>query len=63
MLAELMIFPVFTEGVIIRGLSKVSWERVDVSFHKSRQRYLAHSTIQASDFSGWISWQIESYIF
>ncbi|KAK6159133.1 hypothetical protein DH2020_006447 [Rehmannia glutinosa] len=32
---------------MIRGLTQVSWERVDVSFHKSRQRYVAHNTIQS----------------
>lgn len=35
---------------MIKGLNKVSWERVDVSFKGSRQRLLAHSTIQASNF-------------
>jgi len=33
---------------MIHGLSQLSWERVDVSFHNSKQRYVAHSTIQAS---------------
>lgn len=33
---------------MIRGLNQVSWERIDVSFHKSRQRYVAHNTIQVS---------------
>ncbi|KAL6001883.1 hypothetical protein ACLOJK_040447 [Asimina triloba] len=32
---------------MIRGLNQVPWERVDVSFIKSRQRYAAHNTIQA----------------
>ena len=36
---------------MIRGLTQVTWERVDVSFHKSRQRYIAHNTIQASSES------------
>ncbi|OVA20956.1 protein of unknown function DUF676 [Macleaya cordata] len=36
------------EEAMIRGLTKVSWERVDVSFHRSKQRFLAHTTIQAS---------------
>ncbi|KAH9654051.1 DUF676 domain-containing protein [Citrus sinensis] len=36
------------EEKMIRGLTQVPWERVDVSFHKSRQRYVAHNTIQAS---------------
>ncbi|CAN6455559.1 unnamed protein product [Victoria cruziana] len=30
---------------MIRGLTQVSWERVDVSFHRSRQRYVAHDAI------------------
>ncbi|XP_074354552.1 uncharacterized protein LOC141693370 isoform X1 [Apium graveolens] len=34
------------EETMIKGLNKVSWERVDVSFKGSRQRLLAHSTIQ-----------------
>lgn len=33
---------------MIRGLTKLSWERVDISFKGSRQRLMAHSTIQAS---------------
>ncbi|GMP36344.1 hypothetical protein CsSME_00008497 [Camellia sinensis var. sinensis] len=33
---------------MIRGLTQVTWERVDVSFHESKQRYIAHNTIQAS---------------
>ncbi|XP_072991218.1 putative lipase YDR444W isoform X2 [Typha latifolia] len=35
------------EEEMIRGLTQVSWERVDVSFQKSRQRYIAHNTIQS----------------
>ncbi|KAL1326315.1 hypothetical protein AAHE18_13G219400 [Arachis hypogaea] len=34
------------EEVMIRGLNQVPWERVDVSFKESKQRYVAHSTIQ-----------------
>ncbi|XP_038879829.1 putative lipase ROG1 isoform X2 [Benincasa hispida] len=34
------------EEEMIRGLNQVPWTRVDVSFQKSRQRYIAHSTIQ-----------------
>ncbi|KAF8008535.1 hypothetical protein BT93_K2257 [Corymbia citriodora subsp. variegata] len=33
------------EEEMIRGLTQVPWERVDVSFSKSRQRYSAHNTI------------------
>lgn len=35
---------------MIRGLTKVSWERVDVDFRGTKQRFLAHNTIQASSF-------------
>ncbi|KAK1395971.1 DUF676 domain-containing protein [Heracleum sosnowskyi] len=34
------------EEAMIDGLNKVSWERVDVSFSGSKQRFFAHSTIQ-----------------
>ncbi|KAK4274230.1 hypothetical protein QN277_017487 [Acacia crassicarpa] len=34
------------EEEMIRGLTKVSWDRIDVSFSGSRQRYLAHNAIQ-----------------
>lgn len=37
------------EETMIRGLNKLSWERVDVSFKGSRQRYLAHNTIQVNN--------------
>ncbi|XP_015877480.1 putative lipase ROG1 isoform X2 [Ziziphus jujuba] len=40
------------EEMMIRGLTQVPWERVDVSFQKSKQRYIAHSTIQESSASG-----------
>ncbi|KAK3029127.1 hypothetical protein RJ639_038832 [Escallonia herrerae] len=36
------------EETMLRALTKLSWERVDVSFSGSKQRYLAHSTIQAN---------------
>ncbi|KAE8056645.1 hypothetical protein FH972_013394 [Carpinus fangiana] len=38
------------EEEMIRGLTKVSWERVDVSFSGSTQRYLAHTTIQVKSY-------------
>ncbi|KAJ9141195.1 hypothetical protein P3X46_031763 [Hevea brasiliensis] len=38
------------EEEMIKGLTQVPWERVDVSFHKSRQRYIAHSTIQVKTY-------------
>ncbi|KAI9125852.1 hypothetical protein K1719_003270 [Acacia pycnantha] len=38
------------EEEMIRGLTQVQWERVDVSFQKSRQRYIAHSTIQVKTY-------------
>ncbi|XP_026659321.1 uncharacterized protein LOC103704263 isoform X1 [Phoenix dactylifera] len=34
------------EEAMIKGLTRVPWERVDVSFRKSKQRIFAHSTIQ-----------------
>ncbi|KAJ4952706.1 hypothetical protein NE237_029538 [Protea cynaroides] len=37
------------EEEMVRGLSRVSWEKVDVSFHSSRQRFAAHSVIQVKD--------------
>ncbi|XP_010536558.1 PREDICTED: putative lipase YOR059C [Tarenaya hassleriana] len=37
------------EEEMIRGLSSVSWEKIDVSFHSSRQRFAAHSVIQVKD--------------
>ncbi|KAK9946591.1 hypothetical protein M0R45_012047 [Rubus argutus] len=40
------------EEEMIRGLTKVSWERIDVNFSGSRQKYLAHSTIQVKTY--WI---------
>ncbi|KAI3934406.1 hypothetical protein MKW92_002413 [Papaver armeniacum] len=39
------------DEAMIRGLNKASWERVDVSFHKSRQRLLAHTAIQVKTYS------------
>ncbi|KAL9685247.1 hypothetical protein QQ045_022695 [Rhodiola kirilowii] len=38
------------EEEMIRGLTQVHWDRVDVSFHKSRQRIVAHNTIQVKTF-------------
>ncbi|KMZ67459.1 Lipase/serine esterase [Zostera marina] len=37
------------EEEIVRGLSQVSWERIDVSFQDSKQRSAAHSIIQVKD--------------
>ncbi|GAB4825898.1 hypothetical protein Ancab_008765 [Ancistrocladus abbreviatus] len=37
------------EEELVTGLSRVSWEKVDVSFHSSRLRYAAHSVIQVKD--------------
>ncbi|XP_022730840.1 uncharacterized protein LOC111285559 isoform X5 [Durio zibethinus] len=34
---------------LVRGLSRVSWEKIDVSFHSSRLRFAAHSVIQVKD--------------
>ncbi|KAG4157834.1 hypothetical protein ERO13_D02G087400v2 [Gossypium hirsutum] len=41
------------EEEMIRGLTKLSWERVDVYFKGSRQRILAHSTIQVKSY--WVN--------
>ncbi|KAJ9550745.1 hypothetical protein OSB04_014790 [Centaurea solstitialis] len=54
------------EEEMIRGLTQVPWERVDVSFHKSTQRYVAHNTIQASSeatiaFIHVLSFNVKSY--
>ncbi|KAL6292686.1 hypothetical protein ACE6H2_000828 [Prunus campanulata] len=38
------------EEEMIRGLTQIPWERVDVSFQKSRQRYIAHNTIQVKSY-------------
>ncbi|TVU28974.1 hypothetical protein EJB05_20515 [Eragrostis curvula] len=37
------------EERLLRGLKRVSWEKVDVSFHNSKVRYAAHSVIQVKD--------------
>ncbi|XP_058084446.1 lipid droplet phospholipase 1 isoform X2 [Magnolia sinica] len=34
------------EEELVAGLSRVSWEKVDVSFHSSKRRFAAHSLIQ-----------------
>ncbi|XP_047307957.1 putative lipase ROG1 [Impatiens glandulifera] len=38
------------EEEMIRGLNEVPWERVDISFHESSQRYVAHTTIQVKSY-------------
>ncbi|KDP22465.1 hypothetical protein JCGZ_26296 [Jatropha curcas] len=37
------------EEELVTGLSRVSWEKVDVSFHTCRNRFAAHSVIQVKD--------------
>jgi hypothetical protein len=37
---------------MIRGLTQVTWERVDVCFHESRLKYNAHYNIQVSFNTG-----------
>lgn len=37
------------EEDLVTGLSRVSWEKVDVSFHRSKTRSAAHSVIQVKD--------------
>ncbi|KAK7311745.1 hypothetical protein RJT34_10072 [Clitoria ternatea] len=38
------------EEEMIRSLTTMSWDRIDVSFRGSRQKYLAHSTIQVNTY-------------
>ncbi|KAK4560073.1 hypothetical protein RGQ29_009029 [Quercus rubra] len=38
------------EEEMLRGLTKVTWERIDVNFSGTKQRYLAHSTIQVKNY-------------
>ncbi|XP_074291108.1 lipid droplet phospholipase 1-like isoform X1 [Silene latifolia] len=37
------------EEELVTGLSRVSWEKVDVSFHSSKLRFAAHSVIQVKE--------------
>ncbi|PWA82902.1 alpha/Beta hydrolase fold protein [Artemisia annua] len=37
------------EEELVTGLSRASWEKVDVSFHNSKHRFAAHSVIQVKD--------------
>ncbi|KAJ0981852.1 hypothetical protein J5N97_010107 [Dioscorea zingiberensis] len=39
------------EEIMIKGLNRVTWERVDVSFRKSKQRIFAHNTIQVNTYA------------
>lgn len=41
---------------MIKGLSSVGWDRVDVDFHRSKQRNDAHLTIQASFHHSPLDW-------
>ncbi|XP_024992612.1 putative lipase YOR059C isoform X2 [Cynara cardunculus var. scolymus] len=38
-----------SEEELVTGLSRVSWEKVDVSFHNSKLSFAAHSVIQVKD--------------
>ncbi|KAF3320481.1 hypothetical protein FCM35_KLT15177 [Carex littledalei] len=38
------------EEVMIKGLKRIPWERVDVSFRKTMQKIFAHSTIQVKTY-------------
>ncbi|KAK4434286.1 putative lipase ROG1 [Sesamum alatum] len=38
------------EETMIKGLTRLSWERVDVSFKGSMQRFLAHNAIQVKTY-------------
>ncbi|KAM0934753.1 putative lipase [Dioscorea sansibarensis] len=46
-ISDLEVYKSDLEEDMIRGLTQVNWEHVDVSFQNSRQRYIAHNTIQA----------------
>lgn len=37
------------EEKLVTSLTRLSWERVDVSFHSCKQRFAAHSVIQVKD--------------
>ncbi|KAL3505024.1 hypothetical protein ACH5RR_034865 [Cinchona calisaya] len=39
------------EEAMLRSLTKLSWERVDVNFSGSKQRFFAHNTIQVQNYS------------
>ena len=39
-------FDIIIAEEMIRGLTQVTWERVDVCFHESRLKYNAHYNIQ-----------------
>ncbi|XP_027904307.1 putative lipase YDR444W [Vigna unguiculata] len=39
-----------SEEEMIRSLTAMSWDRIDVSFSGSRQKYLAHGTIQVNTY-------------
>ncbi|KAK9665714.1 hypothetical protein RND81_14G130500 [Saponaria officinalis] len=49
-LAEIPSFDKIEED-LVTSLSRVSWEKVDVSFHSSKLRFSAHSVIQVKDQS------------
>nr|XP_034914903.1 lipid droplet phospholipase 1 isoform X1 [Populus alba] len=42
------------EEELVTGLSRLSWEKVDASFHTCRQRFAAHSVIQVSPFPPYV---------
>ncbi|XP_023552819.1 putative lipase YOR059C [Cucurbita pepo subsp. pepo] len=47
-------YPERLEEELVTGLSRLSWEKVDVCFHKSRHRLAAHSIIQVKDHTAHI---------
>uniref|UniRef100_A0A0E0EM50 DUF676 domain-containing protein n=2 Tax=Oryza meridionalis TaxID=40149 RepID=A0A0E0EM50_9ORYZ len=49
------------EEEMIRGLTQVPWERVDVSFQKSSQRLVAHNTIQVKSY--WLNSDGADYVW
>jgi hypothetical protein len=56
------------EEVMIKGLKRIPWERVDVSFRKTMQKIFAHSAIQVktyllnSDGADVISHMIDNFV-
>lgn len=56
------------EEEMVAALTQLPWERVDVSFHKTKQRFFAHSTIQVkwywmhSEGSDVISHLIDNFV-
>lgn len=46
-LLSLFLLLILSADAMLKGLTKMTWERVDVNFSGSKQRFFAHNTIQA----------------